>query len=232
MNLIIEYFVPKNKQRHQEYLECLQQNIDNEFITKIHIFISDDSVLDIQSDKFIINKVDTRPTYEDLFEYCNENLKDEICIVANGDIIFTDKLSLINTISMENVFVALTRWELLFHENQWVAVPFNNWTSQDSWIFKSPIKTSEEMNFTMGLLGCDNRIAKLVYDQGYEIRNPGNELVNIHNHRTQYRTYTHERVPSPYLLVTPNADITKKTRLAEIDGYDEQGRPIVNKVII
>ncbi|NOV29366.1 hypothetical protein [Methylomonas sp. ZR1] len=222
MNLIIEYFNPNNDERHQEYLDCLQKNIANDLIKNVHIFISDGSELDMACEKIVINRPVQRPTYYELFNYCNENLKEKTCIVANGDIIFTKDICFFNTISLDKVFIALTRWELVLHQQQWIPAPFKKGTSQDAWIFKAPILTCEEMNFNLGKPGCDNKIVKLVYDLGYEIRNPGNGLVTIHNHRSQFRTYTEkERVPGPYLLVFPNQDITKKARLLEIPGFFE-----------
>lgn len=222
MNLIIEYFNPNNDQRNQEYLDCLRQNITNDLIEKIHVFISDGSELDLACEKIVIIRPAQRPTYYALFKYCNDNLKEKICIVANGDITFTKDIYLFNTISLDKIFIALTRWELVLREQQWIAVPFNNGTSQDAWIFKAPVLTSEEMNFNLGKPGCDNKIVKLVYDLGYEIRNPGNGLVTIHNHKSHYRNYTeNERVPGPYLLVFPNQDVTKKARVLEIPGFFE-----------
>ena len=36
---MIEYHVPSNQERHEEYLACLQENLNNPLIDKIHIFL-------------------------------------------------------------------------------------------------------------------------------------------------------------------------------------------------
>ena len=88
MNLLIEYFKSPDYQRHSEYLTCIHENLENEHIEKIYVFISDDSKLNFNSDKIEIIKGEKRPTYNDLFEFCNTNLKDQICIISNADIEF------------------------------------------------------------------------------------------------------------------------------------------------
>jgi hypothetical protein len=94
VNLIIEYFKSPNSQRDFEYKYCISENIKNSKIKKIWVFISDDSVLDIESDKIHIIKIIHRPTYNFLIDWSNQNLKDEICIISNGDIFYNDTLSI------------------------------------------------------------------------------------------------------------------------------------------
>ena len=90
MNLLIEYFRSDDYQRHSEYLTCIHENLENEYIKKVYIFISDDSKLNFKSDKIEIIQREERPAYKDLFGFCNENLKNEICIISNADIILDD----------------------------------------------------------------------------------------------------------------------------------------------
>ena len=101
MNLIIEYFKSSNEQRDIEYKYCLNENIKNKSIQKIWVFISDESILDIQSDKIEIIKIQSRPTYQFIIDWSNQNLKDEICIISNGDIFWSNSNDLFNTIDRE-----------------------------------------------------------------------------------------------------------------------------------
>lgn len=223
MNLIIEYFESENPVRKSEYIQTLYQNISNDLIERIFIFISDDSELKVSSPKVKIVREEKRPTYRRFFEFCNETLDGEICVLSNADIVFDHTLKHVNDIDMNGVFLALTRWENVIGRGK---VPFNNGSSQDSWIFKAPVKTTEEMEFTLGRPGCDNRIALLMRDVGYTMKNPGNQIVGLHNHTSRYRTYTKdETVEGPYLGLVPNDNITSETQSYEIDGFDEQGRP-------
>lgn len=230
MNLLIEYFKSDDYQRHSEYLTCIHENLENQYIKKMYIFISDDSELYFKSEKIEIVKLNERPTYKNLFEFCNENLKDEICIISNADILFDDTLSHIENANLDNIFVALTRWEIFCENREWCIAPYNNSSSQDVWIFKSPIVVSDQMNFNLGKPGCDNKIAKLMSEIKYEIRNPSNQIVTSHFHMSGYKTYSEkERIPGPYLCLVPTDDINKKTEYIEIDGFDEHGRPYIIK---
>lgn len=226
MNLLIEYFRSDDYQRHSEYLTCIHENLENQYIKKIYVFISDDSKLNFESEKIEIIQREERPTYKDLFEFCNQNLKDEICIISNADIILDETLEYLESADLNNIFVALTRWEVFCQNQEWCIAPFNNSSSQDVWMFKSPIITTDEMAFTLGKPGCDNKIAKIMADSNYEVRNPANQIVASHFHLSGHRTYDwkDDRVPGPYLCLVPNDDINQKTEYIEIDGFDAQGR--------
>lgn len=218
MKLIIEYFKSANQNRDVEYKSCINENIKNTFIEKIYIFISDDSILDLQSDKIEIVKIDNRPSFKFLFEWCNTNLPDEICIVANTDIFFDSTIEHLKNSDLTNTFLALTRWDLILKDNQWFVDFYNKpWNqygvttgmlSQDSWIFKTPIKIDERSNFLMGRPGCDNRIVQIYLENNYNVKNPSMQIVSKHLHISNHRTYNStDMVFGPYLLVEPTNDI-------------------------
>ena len=228
MNLIIEYFQSKNHIRNGEYLYCLHENIGIDQIDNIYIFVEEGSDLNFDSPKIkkIVSK--ERPTYQDLFEYCNEHMKDEICIVANADIIFDDTLEYFYDLDMTKQFYALTRWEVSTSDGKnWEIGPYNNAASQDVWVFKTPVLTSDNMNYTMGKPGCDNKIAYHMRELGYVCRNPGRKIITTHFHVSNFRTYNWEsdRVPGPYLLIAPTDSLSEDPQYIDIDGFDEQGRP-------
>lgn len=213
--------------RNGEYLYCLHQNLGNEYIENVYLFMEEDAELNFVSPKIkkVINK--ERPTYKNLFDFCNENLKDQICIVANADIIFDDTLRYFNGIDMDKTFYALTRWEISTGNGKdWEIEPYDNAASQDSWIFKTPISSSDKMNYTMGKPGCDNKITYHMRELGYTCRNPGKKVVTIHFHPTNWRTYhpNDDRVPGPYLLISPVDNFNGEPHYIEIDGFDSQGR--------
>lgn len=229
MNLLIEYFNSPNHMRNGEFLYCLHQNLSNEHIKNIYLFIEKDTEFYFYSPKIITIVRNTRPTYKDIFEYCNKNLKNEICIVANADIIFDDTLRYFNSLDMTKVFYAISRWEISTNDGtNWEIEPYENPASQDSWIFKSPISVLDEMDYFMGKPGCDNKITYQMRELGYTCRNPGKKVITIHFHPTSWRTYTHEdRVPGPYLLITPVDNLTGDPNYIEIDGFNERGEAFV-----
>ena len=230
MNLLLEYFNSSNHMRNGEYLYCLHQNLGNDLIENVYLFMEEDTELNFESPKIkkVISK--DRPTYESLFKFCNENLKGEICVIANADIIFDDTLRHFKSINMDKTFYALSRWEISSGDGKnWEIEPYENPASQDSWIFKAPIAVSEKMNYTMGKPGCDNKITYHMRELGYTCRNPGKKVVTIHFHPTNWRTYhpNDDRIPGPYLLVSPVDNFTGEPHYIDIDGFDEHGRPYI-----
>ena len=228
MNLIIEYFNSHNHIRNGEYLYCLHQNLGNEYIENVYIFMEEDAELNFDSPKIKKIVVNKRPTYQDLFEYCNTHMKNEICVVSNADIIFDETLRYFNTLNMGNQFYALSRWDISTSDGKkWEIQPFENAASQDVWIFKTPILTSDKMNYTMGKPGCDNKIVYHMRELGYTCRNPGKKVVTLHFHISNFRTYDWpgDRVPGPYLLISPTDNLTGTPSYIDIDGFDEHGRP-------
>ena len=212
MILIIEYFVSKNEHRNKEYLLSIEENIKNSIITNIIMFISDDSDYLNINDKIKIERSYNRPTFLDLFNYCNSNFPNEICIISNTDIILDDTLLKINNNNINNTLLALTRWDLYIEDNMWKVKFFNHVASQDCWIFKTPIKIDNRTNFLMGKPGCDNRIAQIYLENGYMVKNPSLQITTKHMHMSNYRTYDNSDViPGPYLLLQPNDNIDNDT---------------------
>lgn len=232
MNLLIEYFTSCNHVRNGEYLYCLHQNLGNEYIENIYVFIEEGSELNFQSPKIKPIYVKERPTYKDLFEFCNTNLNNQICIVANADIIFDDTLRYFKSIKMDKTFYALSRWEISTNNGKhWEIEPFDSPASQDTWVFKTPVLTSNDMNYLMGKPGCDNKITYNMRELGYTCRNPGKKVITIHFHISNFRTYDTrtDRVPGPYLLVSPVDNFNGTPNYIDIDGFDEFGKAYVIK---
>jgi len=241
MNLLIEYFKSSNNQRDQEYLFCINQNINNDSIKKIFVFISDNSEFILKSDKIEIVKLDNRPTFLDLFKFCNEKLNHEICIIANTDIFFDDTIKSLLNFNFENIFLSLTRWDVFYINNQWSMKFYDNpwWDcylqdgtksveesittgqlSQDAWIFKSQVKLDERSNFLMGKPGCDNRISQIMNENEYDVRNPSKQIIIKHLHQTNYRTYTNnDLILGPYLLIRPNDDLNECSKTKVIPHF-------------
>ena len=158
-------------------------------------------------------------------------MKNEICIVANADIIFDDTLRYFKNIDMTMQFYALSRWEISTNDGKnWEIEPYENAASQDVWIFKTPVLSSDSMNYTMGKPGCDNKITYHMRELGYICRNPGKKVVTIHFHPTNFRTYdwNNDRIPGPYLLVAPVDNFTGTPVYYDIDGFDKDGKPYKN----
>jgi len=198
ITLLINYFIHSNKIRNDEFLFCLRKNIENPLITKIIIFVDD-----IDKYQFISNlsnkcqlvKSKERMNYSDFFKYSNENLKG-IVIVSNLDIYFDDTLRACGNIDFSKIVLALSRTDLISS------------CSQDSWIFKTPLKLQNmECDFSLGNGGCDNRIAYLLDENKFTIYNPSLTLQTFHLHLTGVRNYidglNYYSVAPPYKILIP-----------------------------
>lgn len=230
MILLTEYFTSTNANRDFEYKTCIRENLNCLSLDKVIIFISDEtSELGLESDKLEIIKLKERPTFKFLFEWCNLNYPDKVCIIGNTDIIYDDTLENLNGVDLENKFVALTRWDIIpkdsqlylqFYDLAWRGDITTGMLSQDSWIFKTPIKIDDRSNFLMGKLGCDNRIVQIYHELGYDVKNPSKKIVTKHLHASNYRTYSQsDAVLGPYLLIQPTDDVNAISRKQTISHF-------------
>lgn len=204
MELLIEYYISTNTIRNQEYLECIKKNINNIYINKIHIFIDDKNVkLDLVSDKLNIIYIEKRFTYSDFFKYASQNLPNTKVILANTDIFFDDTLEVVDKFEMKNVVLALTRHEYKNGKSELFYVDM----SQDAWVFQTPISVNDA-DFLLGKPGCDNRIAYLLHDSNYDVRNPSQQVKIYHMHDSAFRTYNNnDIIQGLYMTILPNNNI-------------------------
>ena len=210
-HLIVEYHVPENENRHEEYLTCIRENLKNPYIEKVHIFLNSNRKRPpIEDSKIVYAKVkkkDTeehrgneqqksylkvsdknRATFSDLFRYARENLSGKKCIIANSDIFFDETLEVISDVELDDRVVSLSRWDI---KGDGEIELFRRADSQDSWIFTSPVsrEIEEKSNFYLGRMGCDNALAWIFHDGGMKLSNPALQIITRHLHLVEHRTY-------------------------------------------
>jgi len=196
--LFQNYYTDKDKDRNNELRVCLQKNINNPLIDKIYL-LSEESIF-INNKKIIKVPANKRPTYSDFFNYINSIvLSSDISIISNSDIYFDSTLSLLTPFS-DNTCYALCRWD--------GDTFYNHSDSQDAWIFKGKIKDIKDLDFGLGIAGCDNAIAYKIEQAGYNILNPSKSIRAIHLHNTEVRNYIQngkviKRIPPPYKQIAP-----------------------------
>jgi hypothetical protein len=87
--------------------------------------------------------------------------------------------------------------------------PFLRADSQDTWVFYGNPRIRTELEYGMGIAGCDNRLAYDIQAHGYNVVNPSHSIKTFHLHNSNVRNYLNdqnepiERIPQPYLLVNP-----------------------------
>ena len=201
--LITQYYIVKKDdleycmKRQEEVKYCLIKNAENPFLDEIHLLVEEIYNLDFIPEKFL-NKikqinVNKRITYTDVFKYYNENIPNQICMLANADIYTNSSLQILKHINYDfKPFLALNRYEdnestLAFAQN---GIQMDNcrnlkctyidsfapsiW-SQDAWVWKSEkIDIPDDADFLIGSVGCDNYIAYLLSKQNYIVFNPSN----------------------------------------------------------
>lgn len=194
INLFINPFTHENASRQKEIDFCMRKNVENKLIDKI-----------IQ-----VNK-NSRSTYGDFFKIMSQYPND-INIIANLDIYFDETIELAKDIKTMECY-ALTRWEnyngSVIDFNSRHGRPSPPQWSQDAWIFKgfpddkdfdtvvainSKSRSNETIPFSLGIPGCDNKIAAMLKEKKYNVTNPSLSIKAIHVHKNESRSYPHYQI--------------------------------------
>jgi hypothetical protein len=184
IRLLYNYYEDKHATRKREIDFCLQKNLGNPFFQTI-----------------IVESVG-KPTYQYFFQKINELTgPNDVNIICNSDIFFDETIVLAEKIQPKQ-FYALLRWEYMsngsiqFHERP---------DSQDTWIVRGKVENVHG-NFTLGIRGCDNRIAHEFHAAGYTVSNPSKSIKSYHVHNSGVRNYTMaDVVPPPYHTIHPSS---------------------------
>jgi len=211
VNLFTQYYLDSNFDRQNELFNSLIANTLNNF-KNIILLVENDEVLEIVKNHFpfcqSIN-IGKRASFNDFFAIMDEDdYSNDINILSNSDIFFDDLDIIKNYIANvpTNICLALSRYD--YHSNANI-VPFLRADSQDTWIFNGNPKIHTQLEYGMGIAGCDNRLAYDIQAHGYNVINPSHTIKTYHLHNSNIRNYLNdknepiERIPQPYLLVNP-----------------------------
>lgn len=182
-----------------EFEFCLKMNLLS--FDKIFIFM--ESELELPSnDKLIVHKK-KQTTFNDLFKATQYSGLEDLNVIANSDIFFNrHELSKMSASLNDNVY-ALSRWDVSNFDED-TAVLFCRSDSQDSWAKKGPFFV-DDANFTMGLGGCDNRVANIL-SKRYDVTNPSKSIKSFHVHQEDLNRrdwLKKPRVKGPYTFLNP-----------------------------
>jgi hypothetical protein len=184
IRLFFNYYEDKNLLRKKEIDECLKNNQANPLLTVI-TFTSQ-----------------SKPKYDLFFQKINEITgPEDINIICNSDIYFDNTIELANKIQHKQVY-ALSRWDVI---HPWKIVHFDRQDSQDTWVVRGRVD-GVFGDFTLGIRGCDNRIAYEFNKAGYTVSNPSKSIKSYHLHKSNIRNYImSDVVPQPYLTIKPSS---------------------------
>lgn len=192
INLIIPYYNVKDKYRYLELKSVFLQNLQNEKIDHIFVFFekSDNFLFDyefLKSSKTSILYINHWHEYAEMIEFANKHLVNEICIIANTDILFDNSIAGLNEINYhDKKIIALTRWQQIYDGSDEYRLTLNpgesNAVSFDSYIFRGPIECDLSiLNIKFGYAGCDTLLVKrLQFDCLFEIIDPCLDIKSYH----------------------------------------------------
>ncbi|MES2395662.1 MAG: hypothetical protein V4549_06650 [Bacteroidota bacterium] len=208
-NLFISYYESKNPDRNTEIKKAIKFNLESGWVDRIFLLI-DPGVKNPFHGQCTEIKLKQKPTFKIFFSAVNEvTNKDDLNIITNSDIIIDETIEVAEKRITPSQCYALSRWEMnpdMTCQAKQVQVYGD---SQDAWIFKGHISNSEKMwlDFPMGKMGCDNRIAHEIKQGGYDVLNPAKSIKTWHLHTVDFREYDNQVrneqtvVQPPYLTI-------------------------------
>lgn len=213
IHLFLQFFIHKDPKRHQEIQLCLQANVGNPAINKIHLLgerLYTLEELGIQSEKIVQTVIDRRLKFQDVFAYIRKNDIKGYHALVNADICFDETLPHIFTTTMHEERLAFAQLRFEYNSlNPCLSKLFGpRFDSQDTWIFHSnfplPKKAEPAFNFEFGKPGCDNKMIYLMNVLGYKVINDPFFIKTYHIHSSIERDYTiKDVVTPPWGLIVP-----------------------------
>ena len=213
--LITEYFVHKDKKRADEINECININNENTYLDKIVLLNEnkDDIFIPNTDNNKIINvPLNKRSTFQDSFKQANKFPKGTIVIISNCDISFDDTLFALHDMNLDNTAICLGRRAI---DNESNLEFFTNiGYSQDSWIFKTPVKIPLGSDFHFGTEACDGHIAYLLDKIGYNLINIPWIIKARHHHLSNVRKWISK--PRRFYRKIKQVPVTKLQDIKEL----------------
>jgi hypothetical protein len=203
INIITSFYISHfnsnlNTERNNELQECLNKNLKNDLIEKIHLYIDDNEsleyILSLNNDKINIISVGYKPLYSDLFSYALTNLQNKICMITNSDIFILEcDKSILNYLDDSNTVFALTRYEYDLSS----PLIDNYQGSHDCFIFKSLvnfINNLENIKHVQHVWGSENVVLYELAKSNIKIYNPCYQIKIIHLHKSDLREGNRPRI--------------------------------------
>lgn len=190
-NLIFSLYNEDSISRCIELLFCLKENLNIESIKNYYILLETSkknryfieeilNYLSVKYENINIIKIDTRPTFNYIFNFANKNIKGNV-LFGNSDIVYNNSLDILNKLKFDE-FIVITRHcinnnndnnlELIKIENKYV-----NILSQDAWIFKSPMKYNLDNVLELGNFFSDSYMNYVLSKSNYKYFNLCKDIV-------------------------------------------------------
>ncbi len=197
------YYPEQDPSRKAEIDFCINKILSNPHIDKLYLICENINFVYTDSDigsKLEVIPTNIRPTYQFFFNLMNEVGSDgDVLVLANSDIYPSDDVKKI--LPMPRGFAyAFSRWDL----DTTGASLYDRRDSQDVWVFEYPVLINNA-EFAMGVPGCDNKIAHIIKQAKYTIKNPSRSFRFFHVHDSNIRNYSDkDRLEGPFDFVYPS----------------------------
>jgi hypothetical protein len=221
VHLFLQFYIDSNETRQKEIVQCLHKNIQNRFITKIHLLnerIYKNKELGAKSAKIVQTNLGSRLKYSDIFHYINVNQITGYILIANSDIFFDSTLETLHytDIHQSKKMYAQLRYEYNSIDPELSTLFGPRADSQDVWILHTQHNISPEQEklfyFQMGKPGCDNKLVYLFYLLGFQVLNDPTRIRTYHYHSSAVRNYTkQDTVKRPWGLIFPTGVSSQPT---------------------
>jgi len=211
--LFINYYTSENKERQTELNYCISKNSENVFIDQLNILVekndikSLERVIKLNNEKINIIQIENIPTFKEVVNAIeNTTTIDDVNIIVNSDCYLNDTASKFKSIGANELW-ALSRYNLIDESGK--TEPYHGGMTQDAWAFLGKPKKIDNIDFHFGKPGCDNRFAFETHSAGYNVINPCLDVMVIHYHISEKRTYGNgsvrekNRINGGYKKVTP-----------------------------
>jgi hypothetical protein len=230
--LYTQYYRCKQPERQVEIDRCLQINLNHPGLHKVVVLREADAPpIPKGSVPSEIIDFNDRLTYSSWMSLAKQE-NDAIALLVNSDIYLSEGAEYLDAVfNTPNAFMAMSRYNPIPGTEKFGLNSFPHWT-QDVWGIRTDANISKSLlyasTFALGIPGCDNRIAYVMWSHGFEVKNPAYFVKTVHEHNELSRPYdTHgDRlyggVSYVHLSLTPSEpselEHTIWTRSEEIGG--------------
>lgn len=209
MHLIVQYYRCATPERQAEIDTCLRNNLLNPYLTAIHLLTEEqfDLLQFPNNEKIVQVIIGERLTFERAFRYANEAdpAGEYVWVLSNADIYFDERLQCLLDVRIDNVVFALTRHDVQDDGSIKLVDESFAHGCQDAWFFKSPLPMDRMFaGFSLGIPGCDNRIAYEFIHAGYKVINPAYLLRALHLDLTRKRDIRERDIEYASLMTDEN----------------------------
>ena len=198
IRLLVNLYPMDEGERLDELSTCLQKNISNPLISEIVVLDEGFPKSDLLSNpKVQIHPISNRPNFSDFYDHLSS---DGVNLISNNDIWFDESLKNVSWLALNPYdLICLTR-----REPNGTLYKSEKGDAQDSWLFLGKPNPLKSCDFSMGIPGCENRLAFLFFMKRYRALNPSKIIRTHHEHQSGNRTYqSADRIQGPYLFSKP-----------------------------